>query len=112
MSSIENVLKEKHEYGHASSIEFNCPVVVKDRILKRMESSSKAWATASIVSDAAESVDLVSRFETLVEYIDFFPQVFIEDKMVTLALRIKFVGDPKASFVVIDFSSTAEEGKC
>lgn len=114
MSSLANVLREKYEYGHNPILEFNCPVVVKDNIINEQVegSDSREWITATIVREAAESIDLVSRFEESVKYIDFFPQVFYASKMITLALRIHFVVRPNKSLVEIDFSSAMEEGTC
>ena len=109
MSSITDVIREKYDSGHVPLLEFNCPVLIKDRILNRLENQSRKWVAAVIIREALESVELVSRFEEAVEYIDFFPQVFHKGNIVTLSLRIRIAEDTDESAVLIDFPSAAQE---
>ena len=102
MSSITNVVSLPYKNGSNPSPAFSCPVVIKAELWKGMGGECASDITECIIREVAEVLDLVSRFEESIEYVDFFPVIWLGGKTQQLALRIKLDSKAATPIAVIE----------
>ena len=104
MNSITNVVRVKYGLNDEPQPVFGCPVVVDPKVLKVLKSTG--YRVGKIVDDAAQAVDLVSRFEKASRYVDFAPRLALSEGNLPVAMRIEMVEGRKGSVARIDLSDT------
>jgi hypothetical protein len=93
MNSIMNVVKVGYGTGDAPCPRFSCPVVVEGPVLQLIKGAGNA-NVGSIVDEAAQAVELVSRFERHTQWVDFYPRLSLSIGELPVAMRIELVRSP------------------
>ena len=101
MNSITNVVKVKYGLNDEPEPLFQCPVVVDPKVLQVLQGTTKR--VESIVSEAANAVELVSRFEAA-RYVDFAPRLDLAVGELPIAMRVQLVPGRMGKVARIDFS--------
>lgn len=102
MKSITNVLETKYGQGDVPYPAFRCPVVVDGSVLNVLASVDNA-TVQSIVSEAAQAVDQVNRFEPRADFVDFCPRLNLPTGPLTAAMRIELVEGVREKVARIGF---------
>ena len=102
MKSITNVVETKYGQGDVPYPVFRCPVVIDGQVLSVLAAADNA-TVQSIVSAAADAVDLVNRFEPWTDFVDFCPRLNLPTGPLTAAMRIELVNGVREKVARIGF---------
>ena len=100
MHSITNVVKVGYGPGDTPCPAFSCPVVLADPVLKLIRGAGNA-NVSSIVDEAAQAVELVSRFETHSHWVDFNPRLALSIGELPVAMRVELITGQRGKVVRI-----------